>query len=163
MLRTHTTDELTSKNVGEKVKLAGWVASERNLGGLIFMDIRDRYGKIQLVFEPENAPIYDKAGKLRAEDVISIAGTVRPRPEENVNKNLISGDIEVLVKELTILNKTKTTPFEIKDEIDVVEENRLKYRYLDLRRYGMQKNIIFRSRVMQIIRSFLTDEKFVEI
>ena len=163
MLRTHHCGEISKNNIGKEVTLAGWVASERNLGGLIFMDVRDRYGKVQIVFEPEQEDIYSLAAKLRAEDVIQITGIVRQRPEESINKNLISGEVEVLVERLNVLNKAKTTPFEIKDEIDVVEENRLKYRYLDLRREKMQKNILFRNKVVQAVRNFLNGEDFVEI
>lgn len=163
MFRSHNCGQLDKKNVNEDVQLAGWVSSERNLGGLLFLDLRDRYGKIQLVFDPKSAELYGRASKLRAEDVISVKGNVRRRPGDNLNLSLSSGEIEVLVGQLCILNKAQTTPFEIKDSVDVIEDNRLKYRYLDLRRSKMQKNLLFRSRVTKIIRDFLHEKDFVDI
>jgi len=163
MLRSHTCGEVTIKNNEQKVTLAGWVANDRNLGGLLFVDLRDRYGKIQLVFDPEKKDIYSLAKKLRAEDVILVTGTVGKRPAENINKEMNSGEIEVLVIELKLLNEAETPPFEIKDSIDVTEENRLTYRYLDLRRDKMQKNLIFRNKVTHAVRNFLTDNDFIDI
>ena len=163
MLRSHHCGQVNRQLLNEKVQLAGWVSSDRNLGGLLFIDIRDRYGKVQLVFDPEEEELYSLASKLRAEDVIGIIGLVRPRPDENINEEMKSGEVEVLVKHLTILNKSKTTPFEVKDSIDVIEDNRLKYRYLDLRREKIQGNIVFRSKCTQVIRNFLHSEDFAEI
>lgn len=156
--RTHTCGELTSKNIGEKVVLNGWVQTRRDLGGLIFIWLRDRYGITQVVFEN-----IENAKDLRSEYVISVEGTVRKRPEGQENKNLSTGEIEVLCEKLVILNPAQTPPFPIENEIDVNEELRLKYRYLDLRRPKMQRNLILRHKVAQITRNYFDKNNFIEI
>jgi len=164
MKRTHHCAELSSVHIGQEVILNGWVKNWRNHGGLIFIDIRDRYGITQLVFNPErDEQTYNKAKTLRSEDVIAVKGKVAPRPPEMQNKNLKTGEIEVLVSTLEILNKSKTTPFEIVDQLEVNEELRLRYRYLDLRRKYLQKNLLVRSNLYYTIRKFFHENDFVEI
>lgn len=139
-IRTHTCNDLREKNIGETITLNGWVDNRRDLGGVIFIDLRDRYGITQVVFEPTyNKDSHELGKSLRSEFVISIEGKVRKRPEGTENPNLATGTVDVMVDKLIILNEAKTPPFPIKDNIDVSEELRLKYRYLDLRRSRMQK------------------------
>jgi aspartyl-tRNA synthetase len=162
--RTHTCGELRKKNIGETVVLNGWVDRRRDLGGVIFIDLRDRYGITQVVFEPtfdKNA--HEQAGVLRNEFVISIEGTVRKRPADTQNPELPTGDVDVMVNKLTILNEAKTTPFQIRDEIEVTEDLRLKYRYLDLRRSKVQKNLLVRHKMYQVTRKYFDENSFVEI
>src|SRR5690606_4281182 len=129
--RTHTCGELRENNIGENVVLNGWVDTRRDLGGLIFIDLRDRYGITQVVFEPSfNKEAHELAGKLRNEFVISVEGTVRKRPPETDNPRIPTGHIDVMVNKLIILNEAQTTPFPIADEITANEDLRLKYRYL---------------------------------
>jgi len=162
--RTHTCGELSVSDKDKKVCLKGWVKSWRDLGGLIFIDLRDRYGITQVVFSPEiNTAIYERARGLRSEYVIMIEGVVYLRPASNVNKNLATGEIEIMVHELEVLNVAKTPPFEISDDIDINEELKLQYRYLDLRRNRLQSNIVFRSRLYKVVRDHLTALNFVEI
>ncbi len=162
--RTHTCGELREKNIGERVVLNGWVDNRRDLGGVIFIDLRDRYGITQVVFEPAfNIEAHELAKKLRSEYVISVKGVVRHRPEDTENPSLPTGMIDVKVDKLVILNEAETPPFQIKDEIDVNEDLRLKYRYLDLRRPRMQKNLLLRHKVYQIVRKYFDENDFVEI
>ncbi len=164
MKRTHHCGELNESFVDEEVVLNGWVNKWRDHGGLIFIDLRDRYGLTQIVFNPQvNQETYEKAKNLRSEDVIAVKGIVQKRPPDALNTKLATGTIEVHVHELEILNKAKTTPFEINDQIEVSEEIRLKYRYLDLRRGKLQKNLIVRSHVYKIVRDFYHAHDFVEI
>ncbi len=164
MKRTHHCGELNESFIDKEVVLNGWVNKWRDHGGLIFIDIRDRYGLTQIVFNPQvNKETYEKAKNLRSEDVIAVKGIVQKRPPEAINKKLVTGAIEVHVQDLQILNKAKTTPFEINDQIEVSEEIRLKYRYLDLRRNRLQKNLITRSKVYKIVRDFYHENDFVEI
>ncbi|MBN2012540.1 aspartate--tRNA ligase [candidate division KSB1 bacterium] len=164
MKRTHTCGGLNKANSGQNVLLQGWVENRRDHGGLIFIDIRDRYGKTQLVFDPTlNDETFTKAKELRPEYVIEIEGSVHERPSGMVNPHLKTGEIEVSVNQLAILNKAKTPPFLIVDDVDATEETRLRYRYLDLRRAVMQKNLILRHRVAQTMRQFLDQENFLEI
>jgi aspartyl-tRNA synthetase len=156
--RTHTCGELTISDIGKEVVLNGWVQARRDLGGLIFIWLRDRYGITQVVFEN-----IENAKELRSEYVISIEGVVRKRPEGQENKNLKTGEIEVLCNNLVILNPAQTPPFPIEDELDVNEELRLKYRYLDLRRPKMQKNLLLRHKIAQITRNYFDKNNFVEI
>lgn len=156
--RTHTCGELTISDIGKEVVLNGWVQTRRDLGGLIFIWLRDRYGITQVVFEN-----IENAKELRSEYVISIEGVVRKRPEGQENKNLKTGEIEVLCNNLVILNPAQTPPFPIEDELDVNEELRLKYRYLDLRRPKMQKNLLLRHKIAQITRNYFDKNNFVEI
>ena len=163
-IRTHTCGELREKNVGEKVVLNGWVDRRRDLGGLIFIWLRDRYGITQIVFEPEiSKNSYELAKKLRNEFVISIEGIVRKRPDDAVNKELETGKIDVLTEELQILNEAETPPFEIKDETDAFEDLRLKYRYLDLRRASLQNVLLLRHKMYQLGRKYFDKNNFVEI
>ncbi len=147
-------------NLNEEVTLYGWVQKKRNLGGLIFVDLRDRSGIIQLVIKPEN-DYYETANLLKSEYTIKVTGKVIKR--ESPNKNLATGEIEIEVKELNILSKSKDLPFTITDEVTASEETRLKYRYLDIRRNPVKNNLLLRSEVMHSIREFLHDESFCEV
>ncbi|KUO66999.1 MAG: aspartate--tRNA ligase [Gracilibacter sp. BRH_c7a] len=155
---------LTIVNEGETVQLYGWVQTRRDHGGVIFVDLRDRSGIVQVVFNPDMAGNgFDEAEKIRTEYVISLEGKVRKRPQGSENPNMKTGEIEVVAVNLTILNKAKTPPFYIQDNVDVDESVRLKYRYLDLRRPEMQNIFIIRHKVMQIVRNFLDKQDFLEI
>ena len=163
-IRTHTCGELREQHVDEKVVLNGWVDRRRDLGGLIFIWLRDRYGITQIVFEPDiNRDSYELAKKLRGEFVISIQGIVRKRPEDAINKELETGKIDVLADQLIILNEAETPPFVIKDETDAFEDLRLKYRYLDLRRPALQKVLLLRHKMYQMVRKYFDENNFVEI
>ena len=162
--RTHTCGELTRQDVGKKVILNGWIKSWRDHGGLVFIDLRDRYGLTQVVFNPEkNRALHELAGKLRNEFVLAAEGLVELRPEGTMNQDVTTGEIEILAERIELLNKSKTTPFEILDDISVNEELRLQYRYLDLRRPSLQKKLILRSEVYNIVRTYLHKHDFVEI
>ncbi len=162
--RTHTCGELRENNIGEKVVLNGWVDSRRDLGGVIFIDLRDRYGITQIVFEPHhNSETHQQGKELRSEFVISVEGTVRKRPPETDNSEIPTGHIDVMVDKLIILNEAITTPFQIKEKVDVNEDTRLKYRYLDLRRNKLQKNLLLRHKMYQITRKYFDSNNFVEI
>ena len=164
MYRTHTCNELNLESDGQEIELSGWVHRRRDHGGVIFIDLRDRYGLTQIVSDPvDHKEAHDSMDKVRGEFVIHIKGRVRPRPEGQTNKNLETGEIEVLVTELEILNTSKTPPFEIDQDKDVSEDLRLKYRYLDLRRDRMKSNILLRHQVIKSIREFLDEEDFVEV
>jgi len=164
MKRTHHCGEINLSYVNQVIVLNGWVNKWRDHGGLIFVDLRDRYGIVQLVFNPEyDRETYQKSKTLRSEYVIAVKGAVCQRPAESVNLHVPGGDIEILVSDLVVLNQAKTTPFEIIDLLDVNEELRLKYRYLDLRRKSLQEKLIIRSSIYQHIREFLHQENFVEI
>lgn len=164
MKRTHNCASLTTDTIGQKVVLMGWVLRRRDHGGLIFIDLRDRYGITQLVFEPETAPdVHEKAHALRSEYVIAIRGEVRRRPEGMENPKLKTGMIEVLCTELRILNTSRTPVFPLDEEIEVAETNRLRYRYLDLRRPQMVANLTLRHRVCQAMREYLNARDFLEI
>jgi len=163
MLRTHTCGELNVSDVGKEAILCGWVASRRDHGKLIFIDIRDRYGLTQVVFVPKDSvELYAKAQELRSEFVIKVKGIVNKRPDGTVNPKLATGEIELLARELEIFNPSLTPPFEIQDALDVTEEMRLRYRYLDLRRPKVFHNFILRHNLYKIIRSFLNDLGFIE-
>ncbi|UJS18359.1 MAG: aspartate--tRNA ligase [Candidatus Jettenia sp.] len=162
--RTHTCGQLRIGDVKSVVILVGWVSSVRDHGGLIFVDLRDRYGITQVVFNPDTgSEFYDIARQLRQEYVIAIKGSVSARPTGTVNPNLDTGEIEVHADTLEVLNKSETPPFEIADESNVSLELRLKYRYLDLRRSIMQKRLIFRHKICQTIREYLDRLNFVDI
>ena len=165
MKRTHHCGDLRKADVGTEVVLCGWVSRRRDHGGLIFVDMRDRSGFVQVVFDEAamNEGTFHKAESLRNEFCIAVRGTIRARSEETVNANIDTGEIEVVCTELRILNKAKTPPFYIQDNVDVDEKVRLKYRYLDLRRPEMQKNIILRHRVAKIMRDFFDRNGFLEI
>ncbi len=162
--RTHTCGELRAKSINKVVTLNGWVDGRRDLGGVIFIDLRDRYGKTQVVFAPQhNEAVYQTAKQLRNEDVIAVVGKVERRPEGTENKSLPTGEIEVLGDDLTILNEADTPPFPIEDEVETSEELRLKYRFLDLRRGQMQSNLQIRHKTAQAVRRYLDSLGFLEI
>lgn len=161
--RTHTCGEIREQNAGESVVLNGWVDRRRDLGGLIFIWLRDRYGITQIAFEPDNKEAFDIAKDIRSEFVLSIEGTVRKRPDDAVNSDLETGKIDVLVKKVIILNDAVTPPFAIKDNTDAFEDLRLKYRYLDLRRPALQKNLLLRHKMAQLTRKYFDENNFVEI
>jgi len=164
MLRTHNCDQLRPEYEGQSVTLAGWVHRRRDFGNLIFIDLRDRWGLTQIVFDPDvNAAAHQLAGELRNEYVVQVQGRVRRRPAGQENPALATGEIEVEGHTLKILNKAKTPPFDINKEVMVDEGLRLRYRYLDLRRQRMRRNIMLRHNVVRHIRNFLSDEGFVEI
>ncbi len=162
--RTHRCGELSIANAGETVTIMGWVQKNRNKGGLVFIDVRDRSGIIQVVFEEgsTDAALIEKAARLRSEYVVAIVGTVAKRSGA-VNENLSTGEIEVIPTELRILSEAETPPFPIEENSKTKEELRLKYRYLDLRRPDLQRNLLLRSRVATLTRQFLSEEGFLEI
>jgi aspartyl-tRNA synthetase len=164
MLRTHNCGELTANDAGKEVTLCGWVATRRDHGKLIFIDIRDRYGLTQVVFIPKECgqETYAKGSQLRSEFVIRVKGTVNKRPANTINPKLATGEIEVPAKELEVLNPSLTPPFEIEDTLEVTEETRLKYRYLDLRRKKVFSNFIMRHNLYKVIRAFLDAQGFIE-
>ncbi|MGI6514111.1 MAG: aspartate--tRNA ligase [Syntrophomonadaceae bacterium] len=162
--RTHTIQELSPRMAGQTVVLAGWVNTRRDHGGLIFVDLRDRSGLVQVVFNPEiSKPAFELAERIRSEYVIAIAGIVRMRPEGTVNPNLPTGEIEVYASELELFNTAKTPPFYLEDNIEVDELLRLRYRYLDIRRQEMKNNMMLRHRVIKSMRDFLDQRGFLEI
>ncbi|WP_054949096.1 aspartate--tRNA ligase [Numidum massiliense] len=163
--RTHFCGELNDSHIGEQVQLNGWVNNRRDLGGVIFLDVRDRYGIVQVVCNPEYSPEAAAiADSVRSEYVVSITGSVVARAAETVNEKLGTGKIEVRATKIDILNKAKTPPFTLNDSrIDVDEAVRLKYRYLDLRRESMQRALIVRHQTAQVIRQFLNDNGYLEI
>ena len=162
MYRTHNNGELRIKNIDLKVKLCGWIQKSRDLGGMTFVDLRDRYGITQLAFNEElNKSLSEKARSLNREWVVEIEGIVRER--SNKNQKINTGEIEIEIEKLTILNKSKTPPFTIEDETDGGEELRMKYRFLDLRRSPLQKNLALRSEMSIEIRNFFHQNSFLEI
>jgi len=162
MYRTHTCGELRIGDVDKKVTLAGWVQRSRKMGGMTFVDVRDRYGITQLVFNQDiNADLCDKANKLGREWVIQITGTVLTR--SNKNSNLLTGDIELNVDELNILNASETPPFTIEDETDGGDDIRMKYRYLDLRRGAVRRNLELRHKITMAVRQYLDKQNFIEV
>lgn len=163
-IRTHTCNDLRDDQIGESVILNGWVDNRRDLGGVIFIDLRDRYGITQVVFEPTyNKDAHELGRSLRSEFVISIEGRVRKRPAGTENTSLSTGTVDVMVDKLVVLNEAETPPFQIKDDLDVSEELRLKYRYLDLRRKRMQNNLVVRHKFYQIVRQYFDSQDFIEI
>ena len=162
--RTCRCAELSEKNIGQEVTVMGWVQKARNTGGLIFVDLRDRSGLLQNNFQEDKLgqELFDKAYKLRSEFVIAVVGTVVAR-EGGINKNIPTGAIEVVATQLRVLSEAQTPPFPIEEDIKTKEELRLKYRYLDLRRPDLQRNLIMRSRIATLTRQFLADEGFLEI
>lgn len=162
--RSHRCTEVSSANIGEKVTVMGWVQKRRNLGSLIFIDLRDRSGLLQIVFDEDSVGAEDfaKAGTLRSEYVVAIEGTVQKRSAA-VNENLKTGDIEVIATSLRILSESQTPPFAIEENSQTKEDIRLKYRYLDLRRPDIQRNLMLKSRVLGLMRQFMANEGFLEI
>jgi len=162
--RTEYCGDLRKKDVNREVILLGWVQRRRDLGGLIFVELRDRQGIVQVVFNPElSSASHEKAQSLRSEYVVAVQGIVVARPEGTVNPKLSTGEIEVVAKELKILNSSKTPPFLVEDEEAVAEDTRLKYRYLDLRKPRLQKNLILRHQVAKEVRSFFDRSGFLEV
>ena len=162
--RTHRCGELSAANIGETVTIMGWVQKNRNKGGLDFVDVRDRSGIIQAVFEEgkTDSALLEKAAKLRAEYVVAIVGKVEKRSGA-VNTNIATGEIEIIPEELRVLSEAETPPFQVEENSKTKEEVRLKYRYLDLRRPDMQRNLLMRSQVATLTRQFLAEEGFLEI
>lgn len=162
--RTHTCGDLRKSHIGQTITLTGWVDTRRDLGGVIFIDLRDRYGITQVVFGPQyEEKAHQLAKDLRSEYVISVTGKVEQRPEGTANPKISTGEVDVVGMELTILNKAENPPFAIEDGIDTNEDLRLKYRYLDLRRTEMQNRLLFRHKMYQITRKFFDEHNFVEI
>ena len=162
--RSHSCNDLAADNVGEIVTLMGWVLRRRDHGGVIFIDLRDRWGITQVVFNPEiHAQVHDKAHQLRSEWVIAVQGRVERRPPDMENPNLKTGAIEVLVDTLRVLNSSLTPPFPLDEEVEVSENLRLKYRYIDLRRPSMAANLVMRHRTAQAVRTYLDANNFLEI
>jgi aspartyl-tRNA synthetase len=162
--RSHTCGELNETHRGSTVILTGWVSSQRDLGGMIFIDLRDRQGITQVVFHPDRAAhCIETAKALRMESVIGVCGEVSPRPKDMVNAKMATGAIEILATDLVVFNEAKPLPFLIKDDCDASDETRLKYRYLDLRRTVMQKNLMLRHRMAQMVRRFFDAEGFIEV
>ncbi|PKK84626.1 MAG: aspartate--tRNA ligase [candidate division Zixibacteria bacterium HGW-Zixibacteria-1] len=163
--RTHNCGQLTIENVGEQVTLNGWVQEYRNLGGLLFLDLRDRYGLTQVVFNPEKvaAVVFEAASKMRHEFVISASGIVNRRPSGTENEKMKTGQIEVAADKISLLSDSKTPPFEIVDDVDASEVLRLEYRYLDLRRRPLQERIKTRHRAAMTVRNYLSANGFLEI
>lgn len=163
---THTCGDLNKNNDAQEITLAGWVHTRRDHGGVIFIDLRDRYGLTQIVFDPQTPGAqvaYESAHKLRSEFVIWCKGKVRLRPDGMLNKKIPTGEIEISVSECKILSEAKTPPFEIDDEAVISENLRLKYRYLDLRRHSLQNNLVTRHKTLSIVRNYLNEQRFVEV
>lgn len=162
--RSHHCGELRKQDAGKEVTLCGWVSKRRDHGGIIFIDLRDRSGLVQVVIDPaHDDKDFHKAETVRSEFVLQVKGMVRNRTEETVNPNLPTGEVEVVVEGLNILNPAKTPPFYIQDGVDVDENVRLRYRYLDLRRPEMQRNLILRHKVTKLVRDFMDNQGFLEI
>ena len=162
MMRTHYCGQVTEALTGETVRVCGWVQRRRDHGGVIFIDLRDREGLLQIVFDPDNAETFAAAERLRSEYVVQITGLVRGRPEGTINANLSTGRIEVLARSLELLNRSETPPFQLDDD-SVGEEARLKYRYVDLRRPLMQKNLRLRHEVIKRIRNYMDAQGFIDV
>jgi aspartyl-tRNA synthetase len=164
MLRTHSCGELREEQIGQTVALAGWVNRRRDHGGLIFIDLRDRAGIVQVVCHPNESPAaHAVASEARGEYVLRVVGKVRPRPQDGINPDLPTGQIEVLAHEVQVLNPSETPPFYVNRDEEIGEALRLKYRYLDLRRPRMQQNLILRHKVVKFTRDFMDARGFIEI
>ncbi len=161
MYRTHTCGELRREHIGQEVKLSGWVQRIRDLGAMVFVDLRDRYGITQLAFNEQNAGLLDKARSLGREYVIQATGRVVERASKN--PKLPTGEIEIQVDKLEVLNKSEIPPFTIEDQTDGGDELRMKYRYLDIRRNPVKNNLIFRARVTQLVRNYLAEQGFIDV
>ena len=163
MYRSHNCGELRESHIDKEVTLAGWVQKTRDKGFVVWVDLRDRYGITQLIFDEERTSqeLLEQGRNLGREFVVQVKGTVIERASKNTN--IPTGNIEVLVKELTILNTSKTPPFTIEDKTDGGEDLRMKYRYLDIRRNPVKENLIFRSKVSMEVRNYLSKEGFIEV
>lgn len=162
-MRSHYCGAVNEKHIGQEVTICGWVHRRRDHGGVIFLDMRDREGIAQIVFDPDTEESFASAERVRSEYVLQIKGLVRARPEGTINADMKTGQIEILGKELTILNAAETPPFPLDNYIDVGEETRLKYRFMDLRRPEMLNKLIFRSKVTNYIRNYLHDNSFMDV
>lgn len=162
-MRTHKCGELNTAHLHEVVDLCGWVHRRRDHGGVIFIDLRDRSGLVQVVFDPDSPETFAIAESVRSEYVLKVQGVVRNRPEGTVNPNMATGEIEVLVRQVEVLNKAETPPFPLEGDIEVNEETRLRFRYIDLRRTDMQEKMKIRRDITRCLRNFLDDHDFFEI
>jgi len=162
-MRTHKCGEINTQQLDQTVTICGWVHRRRDHGGVIFIDLRDRAGLVQVVFDPDVPEMFAVAESVRSEYVLQITGVVRPRPEGTINKNMHSGEIEILAKGIEVLNESETPPFPIESDIEVNEELRLRYRYLDLRKTVMQEKMRVRRDVTRVLRNYLDDNDFFEI
>ena len=162
-MRSHYCGALSTANIDETVTLCGWVDRRRDHGGVIFLDLRDRDGIVQVVFDPDTDEHFQRADRVRGEYVLKVTGRVRARSEATINPAMKTGEIEVLGKELEILNAAATPPFQLDEHTSVGEEVRLRYRYMDLRRPEMQEKLILRSRITNAVRNFLDGEGFLDI
>ena len=162
-MRTHKCGELNKENLGESVALCGWVHKRRDHGGVIFIDLRDREGLVQVVFNPETIETFAIAESVRSEYVLRVEGIVRDRLEGTINPNMATGEIEVLVSHIEVLNESETPPFPIESDIEVNEEMRLRYRYIDLRKTSMLEKMKVRRDVTRSLRNFLDAEDFFEM
>ncbi len=160
-MRSHYCGQLNRSQIGEEITVAGWVHRRRDHGGVIFVDLRDREGLLQVVFDPDTPEMFAEAERIRGEYVLSVRGRLRERPEGTINPDLPTGEVELLATELTVLNKAKTPPFHHEEHAS--EETRLRYRYLDLRRDGMQRNLRLRHQVTRALRALLDEAEFIEI
>ena len=165
MYKTHSCGELRASHVGQTVTVAGWVHRRRDHGGVVFVDLRDRYGLIQVVFNPDlPKETLDEISSMRFEWVLQITGLVHKRPEGMENPKMATGEVEIIAKEVKILNPSKTLPMMVSDDTDLPDENtRLKYRYLDLRREKMTRNMILRHRVIKFMRDYMDKNGFIEV
>lgn len=162
-MRSHYSSEVNESLVDKTIEICGWVHRRRDHGGVIFLDIRDRTGLVQLVYEPENAGVFEQADHVRHEYVIKAKGLVKLRPEGQENSNLASGKIEIIGQSLELINRAKTIPFQLDEHQNVGEDVRLKYRYIDLRRPEIQNRLIQRSRISQFVRQYLNEHGFLDI
>jgi len=162
MRRTHRCGEVIKTEIGKQVVLNGWVKRTRDLGGMLFLDMRDVSGVVQVFFDNEKADMYEESKKLRMEDVVEIKGTVRARDEKNLNPNMKTGEIEIEAEELTVLNRSEVPPFVIDDPDSASEELRFEYRYLDLRRENARDNMILRSKAVMTVRRFFENHDFAD-
>ena len=160
-MRTHYCGQVQESLIGQTVTVAGWVGRRRDHGGVIFVDLRDREGVLQVVFDPDRADIFREAERVRSEFVLQVKGVVRARPAGTANANLSTGQVEMLAHELTVLNRSEPLPFQLDESVG--EEVRLKYRYLDLRRDVMQQRLLLRHRATRSIRQYLDDNGFIDI
>ena len=160
-MRSHYCGQVNEQLTGTEVTVAGWVHRRRDHGGVIFIDLRDREGLLQIVFDPDAAKMFDEAGKLRNEFVIKVRGLVRARPAGTENANLGSGKVELLARELEVLNRSEPLPFQLDETVG--EETRLKYRYLDLRREVMSQRLRLRHRITRSMRGYLDSSGFIDL
>ncbi|MEC9319308.1 MAG: amino acid--tRNA ligase-related protein, partial [Pseudomonadota bacterium] len=160
-MRTHYCGQVTAELAEQEVTLCGWVNKRRDLGGLIFIDLRDREGLVQVVFDPDENALFEQANRLRQEFCVQIRGKVNRRPDSQVNANMKTGEVEILAKDLTILSRSEPLPIDFNSQVS--EEARLRYRYLDLRRPQMNENLQFRAKVASAVRRFLDDNGFLDI